>query len=289
MPPTFSVITPSFRQLEWLKLSAASVADQEGTTVEHIVQDAGTGPELESWATGWPGLALHVEKDEGMYDAINRGLKKSTGKFLGYLNCDEQYLPGTLAAVESFFESHPEVDVVFGDAIVVDDGGNYLCSRQVLLPTLYHTWVCNLPIFTAATFFRRRIVADQGVYFPSDWEIIGDSVWTLQLIRRGIRMAALDRFASVFTETGENLSGDLRARPEKQRLLNTAPSWVRKLRPLWLVLFRLRRLWKGHYWPKPFTYAIYTREHPAERSVFKVSQPSFRWKSQFHIFAAGKH
>ena len=38
-----SVITPSYKQLGWLKLCAASVADQAGVEVEHIVQDAGTG------------------------------------------------------------------------------------------------------------------------------------------------------------------------------------------------------------------------------------------------------
>ena len=48
MRPQFSIITPSFRQLDWLKLCAASIADQTGATVEHIVQDAGTGPELEA-------------------------------------------------------------------------------------------------------------------------------------------------------------------------------------------------------------------------------------------------
>ena len=59
--PTFSIITPSYGQLEWLRLAAASVADQEGVNLEHIVQDACTGTKLESWAAGWPGLILYVE------------------------------------------------------------------------------------------------------------------------------------------------------------------------------------------------------------------------------------
>ena len=114
MRPQFSIITPSFRQLDWLKLCAASIADQAGVRVEHIVQDAGTGPELEAWAAGQQTLTLHVEKDRGMYDAVNRGLRRATGQILAYLNCDEQYLPGTLAAVADYFSRHPEVDVVFG-------------------------------------------------------------------------------------------------------------------------------------------------------------------------------
>ena len=289
MRPKFSVITPSFRQLEWLKLCALSVADQQEVEVEHIIQDAGTGLELEKWASGRPELRLRVEKDEGMYDAINRGLKRANGELLGYLNCDEQYLPGTLAAVHRFFEARPDVDVVFGDAIVVDATGDYLCSRRIVLPTLYHTWVCNLPIFTAATFFRRSIIDDYEIYFPNDWKVIGDAVWTLQLIRREIRMGSLNRFASVFTDTGENLSGDPRAPVEHHRLISTAPSWVRKLSPLWIALFRFRRLWKGHYRPKPFSYAIYTRQQPLTRTVFDVPKPTFRWKSQFEARSAGRN
>ena len=64
---------------DWLKLCAASIADQQGVTFEHIVQDAGTGPELEAWAAGRPFLKLYVEKDAGMYDAVNRGLERAIG------------------------------------------------------------------------------------------------------------------------------------------------------------------------------------------------------------------
>jgi len=121
-----SVITPSYKQLSWLKLCAASVADQAGVEVEHIIQDAGTGPELDAWAAAQPTIKLKVEPDSGMYDAINRGLKRATGEICAYLNCDEQYLPGTLRMVADFFATHPEVDVLFGDAILIDGSGQPL-------------------------------------------------------------------------------------------------------------------------------------------------------------------
>jgi len=123
--PQFSIITPSFRQFEWLKLCAASIADQEGVTFEHIIQDAGTGPELEAWAVGQPGLRLYVEGDSGMYDAVNRGLRRARGEILAYLNCDEQYLPGALKAVHDYFARNPLIDAVLSDTVVTDSTGNY--------------------------------------------------------------------------------------------------------------------------------------------------------------------
>src|SRR4051794_32239348 len=115
-----SIITPSFRQLDWLRLAVASVADQSGVEAEHIIQDAGTeGIETLRASINTENIRLFVEKDAGMYEAVNRGLKKARGNICAYLNCDEQYLPGSLAKVANFFSTHPAVDVLFGDIILV--------------------------------------------------------------------------------------------------------------------------------------------------------------------------
>ena len=98
-PVQFSIVTPSFRQLPWLKRCVRSVADQ-GVNVEHIVQDAGTGPELESWAQTEQGVKLYVEPDSGMYQALNRGLARATADGHGegaspWVGADDGEFPGT--------------------------------------------------------------------------------------------------------------------------------------------------------------------------------------------------
>jgi len=281
MPPKFSIITPSFRQLAWLKQCAASIADQQGVTLEHIVQDAGSGPELEAWAATQPGLQLFVEKDRGMYDAVNRGLRRAKGEIVAYLNCDEQYLPGALAEVARFFDAHPEVDVAFGDVVVVNEKGGYLCSRPVVLPKFAHTHVCTLGVFTAATFFRRNLLEKHALFFDAAWRATGDAVWVLQLLRKKIKMAVLRRFVSSFTDTGENLILTPNSVAEQIRLQQMAPLWVQKLAPLWALEFRLRRLLAGVYWPRPLTYAIYTDDSPGQRRDFVVEKSTFIWPGRF--------
>jgi len=275
--PKFSIITPSFRQLDWLKLCAASIADQENVEAEHIVQDAGTGADLEAWSATQSRLKLFVEKDNGMYDAVNRGLRRASGDILAYLNCDEQYLPGTLAQVADFFAAHPKVDVVFGNAIVANADGQYLCSREVLLPQLYHAWTCTLPVFTAATFFRRSILDERRIFFPDDWRVVGDAVWILELLRKKIPMAVLGKFTTVFTETGDNLGATASATQEIERLKNSAPLWAQKLKPLWIAQHRIRRLLHGIYWPKKMSYSIFTHASPARRKIFVVDKPTSIW------------
>src|SRR5260370_32724135 len=113
----FSIITPSYRSSAWLKLCIASVADQ-GVEAEHIIQDAGSDDGTLDWLTGDRRVKAFVEKDQGMYDAINRGLRRAGGDILAYLNCDEQYLPRALQAVRRLFPPHPACQTVFGDLVI---------------------------------------------------------------------------------------------------------------------------------------------------------------------------
>ena len=59
------------------------------------------------------------EPDEGMYDAINKGMRQAKGDILAYLNSDDLYFPWTLEVVVEAFDREPAADLVFGDALGV--------------------------------------------------------------------------------------------------------------------------------------------------------------------------
>jgi glycosyltransferase involved in cell wall biosynthesis len=274
----FSVVTPSFKQPDWLRLCLASVADQRGDVeVEHIVQDNCSGDTVNAVVAGFPGTRLISEPDKGMYDAVNRGLKASTGDICSYLNCDEQYLPGALASVAAFFEQHPEVDVLFANCILVKPDGSYLCSRPALSPSYYHTRTCHTSIFTAATFSRRRVFAEKNHYFDTNYRDLGDCVWVVGLFDKKIRFHALDFSTSTFTDTGENMNLRPNARREWKQLREATPAWMRSLARLWSTIHRLRKLISGHYSLKPFSYSIFTLSNPKARTTFRVEKPTAVW------------
>ena len=274
-----SIVTPSFRNSEWLKLCIASVADQ-GIAVEHIVQDAGSDDGTLDWLLRDARVKAFVEKDQGMYDAVNRGLRRTQGEILAYLNCDEQYLPGALPAVAKFFENHPRVEVLFGDFVVVDGDGKYLFHRKVQTPLKHHTWVAHLPTFTCATFFRRRIITERGCFFDPALRDAGDARWVLGLLQQRVPMAVLRRFTSAFTMTGANMSARPNAVRERRELAATAPPLARKLKWLLILQHRLRRLSGGIYFQKPFSYELHTRSSQQQRVRFQVPRPTFRWTPQ---------
>lgn len=270
-----SVITPSFRHSAWLKLCIASVADQ-GVDAEHIIQDAGSNDGTLDWLLQDQRVQVFVEKDAGMYDAINRGIRRATGDVLAWLNCDEQYLPGALSSVAEFFQTHPAVDVLFGDIVFIDERGHYAGHRKVLTPQLYHTWTCHLSTLSCATFFRRRVVFDTGEFFDPHLRAGGDGEWMVRLLRRKSSMAVLGHFTSAFAVTGDNMSLRPNALREARELHRTAPLWARLASPVIIGHHRLRRLLGGMYRQAPFNFSIYTLGSPTRREMREVHQPAMR-------------
>jgi glycosyltransferase involved in cell wall biosynthesis len=274
-----SIVTPSFRSSGWLKLCIASVSDQTGVEVEHIVQDSQSDDGTQDWLPRDSRVKAFIEKDKGMYDAINRGWKRATGEVLAYLNCDEQYLPGGLQAVEAFFRANPGVDVAFADTIVVDAKGEFISCRKSLVPQRNVMWVYN-PVISSSIFIHRRVLDQYGLFFDTQWRDLGDKVWNLEFLKKGLRMAVLRRYTSVFTDTGENMNLKPNAIRERETVMSMAPEWVQRFRQPLLLSHRIRAACHGLYWEKPFSYEIYTRSSPERRVSFHVAKPTGVWKSR---------
>lgn len=271
-----SVITPSYQMLDWLKCCVASVRDQEGVEVEHIIRDGCSTDGTPEWLAGQSGIRYRSELDHGMYDAINRGLREAQGEILAYLNCDEQYLPGTLARVARYFDENPEVDVLFGDFVIIDPEGEFRAYRKVLLPTAYISRVHTLPVGTCATFFRRTVIDKHGLYYDTDYKSIADKVWALELVKAGLKMRLLREYTSVFGTTGSNFAYS-EVSLKEMAAYNKAIPWILRLgRHFAKVLFRLKKLRHGSYRQEPFSYSIFTRRNQDQRQIFQVDAPRFR-------------
>jgi glycosyltransferase involved in cell wall biosynthesis len=272
----FSIVTPSLRQLHWLKRAVRSVADQQGVEVEHIIQDAGTGPELEEWVRTHSNAQLFVEKDHGMYDAVNRGLARATGEICAYLNCDEQYLPGTLARVARCFAEHPEADAVAGDYLIIGQKNELLSFRKVTPLRRSMILTDHLYAYTCALFFRRRLF-EEGLRFNDRLRVIADGEWVAEALRAGCRFQLLHEYLSTFVFSGENLSLQGIATQERLAARKKLPVWMRVAAPLLRAYRHLEKLRAGGYASKPLTYEIYPDPEATERVRFVEERPRFQY------------
>lgn len=317
--PFFSIVTPSFSQLDWLKLCVASVRDQvltpssdgpsgaeiQHVRIEHIIQDNCTpgidrladelGAEFyrdrclvsqgryssRSVCTERYTLRIYSEPDQGMYDAVNRGFQRACGDYLAFLNADDQYLKGSLQDVARFFAKNQNIDMAFGDVLIVDPEGSYLCTRIVSKPSGIVTGIHTLSIFTAATFFRRKLLLSQNAYFQPHWRIIGDAVWILDHLRLRTRMGLVGKPLAAATETGENMILSPCSREESAKLRTLQPVHAYLLKPFVVAFYRARRMLQGAYCPKPCSYSIYTRSNSHHRKKFIVRKATHRLKGRF--------
>ncbi len=273
----FSIITPSFRNSDWLRLCIPSVADQQNVEFEHIVQDSCSDDGTQEWLPSDKRVKAYVEKDQGMYDAVNRGFRRATGELLAYINCDEQYLPGALKQVHDFFAAHPEIDVVLADSIVTDSAGDYVCHRYSLAPTYAGIWV-RFPVLTSSIFIRRTVLDKSGCYFDTQWRDLGDFFWILDMVNKGIKMTVLPIFTSIFTDTGDNMNLKPNAKRERALKDQQAPLWVRAMSLPLALHYRLRLAARGSLTQKPFEYSLYTLNSPSRRVTRRAVRPTSFWK-----------
>ena len=272
----FSIITPSFRNSQWLKLCIASIADQQGIEVEHIVQDSCSDDGTQNWLPNDSRVKAFIEKDAGMYDAVNRGYRRATGDILAYLNCDEQYLPAALKSVHDFFEANPKIEVALAHSIVTDGKGNYVCHRHQMVPHPQGVWF-RFPILTSSIFIRRKVIFERGIFFDTKWRDLGDYHWVMELIRQKVPMAVCNSWTSVFADTGENMNLKPNAIREKAEMEKMIPAWLRATKPIWILQHRLRRLAAGHFNLKPTSCEIYTMKSPEHRVKIDVPKPTAVW------------
>jgi glycosyltransferase involved in cell wall biosynthesis len=170
-----SVIMPSYNQAGFLRQSLDSLASQDHPDVEVRIYDGGSTDGSADILRSHPARFSWVsEPDGGQAAAINRGLMESSGEILGYLNSDDVYCPGALAAVARHFESHPECMAVYGDANHLNADGS------VMEPYPTEPWdyarlqeVCYL--CQPAVFWRREVVErfglfDDSLHYALDYE-----------------------------------------------------------------------------------------------------------------------
>jgi glycosyltransferase involved in cell wall biosynthesis len=161
--PLFSIVTPSFNQARFLPDALWSVQCQRHTRCEHIVIDAGSSDGTrEILASAPDSVRFVIEPDEGQSDALNKGLRLARGEIIGWLNGDDFYLPGALRAVETFLAANPDVQVVYGDAVVVDQDGRVIRGLQEHRFDFSVLLYYDCYIHSTSTFFRSSLV-DSGL------------------------------------------------------------------------------------------------------------------------------
>lgn len=179
-----SIITPSYNQASYLEETIRSVIEQEHSPVEYFVVDGGSedgsveiiqkyADQISWWVS---------ERDAGQGEAINKGLSRARGEFIAWLNSDDLFLPGAITKAVSVLAANPELGMVFGDAISINEQGlplNQLTFGDWGLPELMRFRIICQP----AVFMRKTMLDKAGHLDPAFHYLLDHHLW--------IRMARL--------------------------------------------------------------------------------------------------
>ena len=159
----FSIVTPSFNQGTFIERTLQSVADQTGFEIEHVVFDGGsTDRTVDILKARGNSISWTSEPDRGQADAVNKGIRATSGEIIGWLNSDDVYYPGAFAQVSAFFEAHADIDVVYGMADHIDRDG-VAFEAYPTEPWDFFRLKDTCFICQPAVFFRRRIIEQHGL------------------------------------------------------------------------------------------------------------------------------
>jgi glycosyltransferase involved in cell wall biosynthesis len=175
-----SVITPVYNGETMIKHCMDSVAVQTYNNKEHIIVDGFSSDNTVSIikSYGKAHVKLLSEKDEGLYDAFNKGIKMANGDIICFLCADDMYAhENVLQTVASAYQSYNDIDMIFGDLVYVDRDNlskvvRYWQSSPFKLGLFKKGWL----VPHTALFVRSQLFSKYGFFnlkfkMASDYEL----------------------------------------------------------------------------------------------------------------------
>ena len=215
----FTIITPSLNYGRFLDDCLASVASQQGVTLEHLVIDGGSTDDSAEVAARFPHATWIQEPDAGMSDAINKGFNRAKGDWVMWLNADDRLKPGVLAEIRQMLETS-SADVVYGDWDFVNEAGDFLrhitSPRWSMFVHVHH----HCFVGSTAAFYRRSSVTGEGHRLRTDFRYVMDGEFYARLHAAGKSFEHIPVNVADFRMHGANASQRfLRHRREMDAIL----------------------------------------------------------------------
>ena len=212
-----SVITISFNSAATIRETIESVLGQNYPALEYIIMDGGsTDGTMDIVREYGDRIAVAVsEKDHGISDAFNKGIRAATGEIVGIINSDDLLYPGALQAVSDAFEANPEADIAHGDMLRFQDGDTKgrLVRPDPDVSKLKSSFLLNHP-----SVYVRRTAYERWGTFNCDYKNAMDYELLSRMYFAGAKFVYVPKVLSCFRMGGVSESADKRTRQEHKRV-----------------------------------------------------------------------
>jgi len=198
--PTLSVITIVYNNVRDIERTMLSVLNQTYSNIEYIVVDGlSTDGTLDVIARYKTRIAkLISEKDEGIYDAMNKGLAAATGDYVLFMNSgDEFYANDTVAGV---FSSTPDADIYYGETEMIDSSGQSLGQRRHKAPRglTWRSFKYGMSVSHQAIYIRRSLTGP----YDRKYQLSADIDWILCAVKKAKKIVNVNQYLAKYLVGG---------------------------------------------------------------------------------------
>jgi len=177
--PKVTIVTPSYNQTLFIEETIRSILLQGYPRLEYIIIDGGSTDNSLDIIRHYDRYLAYWESkpDLGQSHAINKGWKRATGDIVAYLNSDDTYEPGAIAAIARFFVNNPEADMVYGDCYQINHKseriGTFLYKGFDLARLLDNdTWhIPQQGVFIKKEILSKVGLLDESLHFKMDRDL----------------------------------------------------------------------------------------------------------------------
>jgi glycosyltransferase involved in cell wall biosynthesis len=195
--PRVSIVTVVYNGEPYLETCIESVVAQTYDNVEYIVIDGGSTDgtvdiirqheaHIDTWLS---------EPDDGVYDAMNKGIKRATGDVIGLVNADDFLEPNAAEIVAQAHQESPDSILAAAMNRVLEDGTTYVLRKHLNQTHFEKTIPHTMPINHPATFVPASVYQDLGT-FDTQFDILGDYDFVCRAYVAGVPFRFVDRVLS---------------------------------------------------------------------------------------------
>lgn len=184
-----SIITATYNSAETINDTIKSVLCQTNKDFEYIIVDGGSTDEtidiVKSYESEFSGRLKWVsEKDKGIYDAMNKGIKMASGDIIGILNSDDYYTSDDILQTIADAFKCQTVDAIYGDIHFIKDGVPDKCVRYYSSRLFSPFWLRFGFMPAHPSFYCKRDVFDKSGLYRLDYKIGSDYEMMVRLFRK---------------------------------------------------------------------------------------------------------
>lgn len=227
--PKISIITATYNRADFLEQTILSIINQNYPNLEYIIIDGGsTDGTLEIIKKYKQYINYWVsEKDNGMYDAIQKGFDHATGDILGWLNSDDLYFEWTFSTVAKLFTKFSDVEWISSNQLInIDENSNALKASEIdgysragylkgeHLPSSKSKFKLEY-VMQESTFWRRSLWEKAGAKLDLSLKYAGDADLWFRFFNHAILYDVSVPLAK-FRVHGNQITGDLRQKYEDE-------------------------------------------------------------------------